>query len=113
MLVEGHYEHATAMVVQLLKAQHQAAINQGSWEIASMLLPTADPLSRVEFGGDHEEMKRIQGHRRALRDLRTTVARSPTGDIDDPEGTTAVGGKPGKKKGGKGGGKGADEQAGK
>ena len=106
MLVEGHYQHATAMVVQLLKAQHQAAINQGSWEIASMLIPTEDPLSRVEFGGDHEEMQRIQSHRRALRDLRTTMARSPQGDMEEPE---HAGGKSAGKKKKKGGGKGTEE----
>ena len=102
MLVDGHVEHATALTVQLLKAQHQAAINQGSWEIAAMLLPTEDPLSRVEFGGDHEEMKRIQSWRRGMRDLRTSVARAPGQDVDEEPET--VGNKK-KKKGGKGKGK--------
>ena len=54
---------------------HQAAINQGNWEIAALLVPTEDPLGRVEFGGDHEEMRQIQSHRRAMRDLRTSMNR--------------------------------------
>ena len=106
MLIDGHHKHATAMCVQLLKAQHQAAINQGSWEIASMMLPTEDPLARIEFGGDHEEMQRIQSYRRGLRDLRTNASRG-IGPEEEPDGEA----KP--KKGGKnrGRGKKKDEEA--
>ena len=80
MLIDGHVAHATAMIVQILKAQHQAAINQGSWDVASLLLPTEDPLARQEFGGDHEEILRIQSHRRAMRDLRVQATRGLGGE---------------------------------
>ena len=54
-----------------------------------MVLPTEDPLSGIEFGGDHEEMQRIQSHRRALRDLRTN-ARGPNLETEEPtEGAAA------------------------
>ena len=85
MFIEGHTFHGIAMLVQLSKGMHQAAINQGSWEIGSLLIPTEDPLARLEFGGDEEEMLRVQSYRRSLRDLRTAVNRNPT-QVDSEEG---------------------------
>ena len=55
---------------------HQAAVGQGYWEIACLLIPTEDPLGRGEFGDDADEMLMVTSHRRAHRDLRTPVNRS-------------------------------------
>ena len=83
MMIDGHTAHGMAMLVQISKSMHQAAINQGSWEIAALLLPTEDPLSRPEFGGDAEEMIRVQSHRRSMRDLRTTVGKNSAADGEE------------------------------
>ena len=99
MFVEGHTSHGIAMLVQVSKAMHQAGINQGSWEIGALLIPTEDPLGRVEFGGDAEEMYSIQSYRRSLRDLRVAMLKTPSGP--DGEENTSAAPKAGAKKKGK------------
>ena len=65
-----------------------------------MILPTEDPLGKIEFGGDSEEMNGIQSQRRAMRDLRAAMTWSPTtGDADEiPAGENPQGEKKGKPK---------------
>ena len=52
LLENQRVEQAAATVCQLLKASHQAALDQGSWALAATLLPWDDPLAREPFGGD-------------------------------------------------------------
>ena len=56
LLEQQRVEEGAATCVQALKACHQAALDQGSWVLASTLLPWEDPLGRDAFGGDEEEM---------------------------------------------------------
>ena len=68
-------EQAAATAVQLLKAIHQAALDQGSWSLASTLLPWEDPLQREVFGGDEEEMLAAAAWNRSIRDLQAQVSK--------------------------------------
>ncbi len=56
--------------MMVLQALHQAALDQGEWTNAQLLIPTADPLGRPEFGAGEQAMVDIAKYRRALRDLK-------------------------------------------
>ena len=43
-------------VVQGLKATHQCAIDNGSWDNGWLLTTLPDPLRRERFGGEEEEL---------------------------------------------------------
>ena len=75
LLEHQQIEQAAATAVQLLKAIHQAALDQWSWSLASTLLPWEDPLQRQVFGGDEEEMSAAAAWNRSIRDLQAQVSK--------------------------------------
>ena len=68
---EGRDRVAKAHLVQLLKALHQVALDQGQWENATLMLPTVPPDQRAPFGGSPGEMKAVFEYQKALRELRS------------------------------------------
>ena len=68
-------EEGAATAVQALKSCHQAALDGGSWILASTLLPWEDPLGRDSFGGDEAEMLAAAQYTRSLRDLTAQVSK--------------------------------------
>ena len=68
---EGTAEHASAEVVQNMKALLQVALDRGSWDNAALLIPTPDPLARPAFGGEESELQSVQSFPKALRDLQS------------------------------------------
>ena len=95
-LLAGQLVEGQAHVTQLIKSIHQAVLDGGSWDAASLLLPDEDPVRRATWGASTQELEAIAGYQDALRRIR----RGPS-NSDDPENT---GEKP---KGG--GGKGKDK----
>ena len=74
-----------------MKAIHQVVIDGGGWDTASLLLPCADPVTKVEFGGTQAELETAAAYREALKKLEVKQKENQGG------------------KGGKGGGKGSEE----
>jgi len=70
VIFQGELPKAMAMIVQLLKATHQAALNGGSWEIASLLIPGEDPLLPPRFAGQFGELAAAAAYREGLAALR-------------------------------------------
>ena len=73
-LEQGQTEQAAATCVQALKAVHQTALDGGSWNCSTLLLPYEDPLARDLFGGDEDEMMATAAWNRGVRDLQSQVA---------------------------------------
>ena len=55
----------------LMRAIHQVAIDHGSWNTATALLPIADPLSRAEFGGTRKDLAAVYAYQESLAKLRS------------------------------------------
>jgi len=91
-LDEGSYLEAQALLVQGLKATHQAAIDNGSWDNAWLLTTLPDPLRRERFGGEEEELEIIAQYQRAVKDLEDRV-RKGGGGADHEEDAPAPKGK--------------------
>ena len=53
---ERRTEEGAAALVQLCKALHQVAIDNGTWANTALLLPWEDPTERDLCGGDDAEM---------------------------------------------------------
>lgn len=75
LLEQNRPEEAAATTVQLLKAIHQAALDGGSWSLASNLLPWEDPLGREVFGGDEDELVAAAAYTKSLRELQAQVVK--------------------------------------
>ena len=59
-----------ALLVQLLKAIHQACLDNGRWHNAALMMPVEDPLQKPIFGGDLQELDGIASYRKAVEELR-------------------------------------------
>jgi len=68
--LEGKPFSALALVGQVCKALHQAALNQGSWEIAALLIPLHDPAKPPQFSGTWEEMSAAANYREGMVTLK-------------------------------------------
>ncbi|CAE7359145.1 unnamed protein product [Symbiodinium sp. CCMP2456] len=69
LILKGKYERAGLQVVQCLRAVHQAAINQGSWDVAWLLTNLPDPLARRRFGGEEEGLETIAAYVKSVQEL--------------------------------------------
>ena len=69
-------EQAAATCCQILKAIHQTALDQGSWNNSMVLLPWDDALRPDIFGGDPDEMMAAAQWNRGIRDLQSQVGAS-------------------------------------
>ena len=69
-----------AYAVQLARAVHQSAIDDGGWESADLMLPKAPPDQRIPFGGTQTEMEVIANYRDALKKLEKAHGDSHKGD---------------------------------
>jgi len=74
LAVRGRVQHATALLVQLAKAVHQAAMDGGSWVTGALLLPTEDPLTPPRFAGTASELAGVASYREGMQALRLGVA---------------------------------------
>ena len=95
LLEHRELEQAAATSVQLLKALHQTALDQGSWSNSMLLLPWDDALRADLFGGDEDEMMAAAKWNRGIRDLQSAVAASsrfPRAQQDDASGDGPQGG---------------------
>ena len=80
--------HAHAFAAQLAKALHQVAIDGGSWESASLMLPLPDAFQEPSFGGSERELAAVHSYRKAMKDLRSKHARLEGSDDTEDEETT-------------------------
>ena len=96
--ISGRERSAAAYTVQLCRAVHQSALDQGGWEVAGLLLPEQDPLDRNRFGGSPVELEAIAAYREALRKLQKRDNMKDDDESADPKSDSKK----------KGGGKGCD-----
>ncbi len=68
-LVRGETHEAAAYLMQILWALHHVAIDAGSWNTASQMLPRCHPMDRVAFGGNAQELEVIAAYQESLRRL--------------------------------------------
>ena len=93
---------APACTCLCTKAMLQAAMDNGSWENASLLVPMGDPLEKMELGGDEDELEAIHSYRKSMKELKTKlVVHSGGGNAAPAEEAAGADGEAG---GGKGGG---------
>ena len=85
MQARGKPERASLMIVQLLRAVHQVALDQGSWQAASLLLSHTDPMERQRFGGEPEQLERIASYLKAVSELeKRSLQNAPKEDNPNP-----------------------------
>ena len=78
-------DQACALAIQAAKALHQVAIDKGSWENATLLIPLEEVGERSKFGGDEKELRGIYKYRKSLRDLRTLAQSQKTEEEEADE----------------------------
>ena len=83
LLILGKVAHGAAYGVLLMQALTQVAID-GSWDNASLIPPTEDPLPRPRFGAEESALKSIYRYRRALKELKNQKGGREAED-DEPE----------------------------
>lgn len=85
MQARGKPERASLMIVQLLRAVHQVALDQGPWQAASLLLSHTDPMERQRFGGEPEQLERIASYLKAVSELeKRSLQNVPKEDNPNP-----------------------------
>ena len=101
LLLQGKSKLAALQLTQLLRALHQASLDNGSWATAWLLLHLPDPISQPKFGGEPQDLEVIASYIKAMGELEKRGRYQPKTDSDaasdpkDPKGK----GKKGKKQG--------------
>ena len=80
--------------MQLLRAVHQTVLDKGSWDTASLLLPTQDPCHRELFGATQGELETIIAYQDALKKVKkgVPVLGEHEDEQHDPAASSATGG---------------------
>eukprot|EP00435_Cladocopium_sp_Y103_P062441 s363_g24.t1 len=68
-ILKGKLKLAGLKVTQLLRATHQASLDQGDWRTAWLLLDLADPLERPRFGGEAQQLEVVASYVTAMANL--------------------------------------------
>lgn len=66
----GESKITSAMLIQLQKCIHQAALDEGAWDKAELYLESENPLGPVQFPGEACETEGIHSYTKAVRELR-------------------------------------------
>ena len=99
MILKGKMKLAGLKVTQLLRATHQASLDQGDWRAAWLLLDLPDPMERPRFGGEAQQLELVASYVTAMANLEKKGRwQSHQGNEEDP----ALGKGKGKRKGKKG-----------
>ena len=56
-------------MTQLLRATHQASLDQGDWRTAWLLLDLPDPMERPRFGGEAQQLELVASYVTAMANL--------------------------------------------
>ena len=98
-ILKGKMLLAGLKVTQLLRATHQASLDQGDWRAAWLLLDLPDPMERPRFGGEAQQLELVASYVTAMANLEKKGRwQSHRGNEEDP----ALGKGKGKRKGKKG-----------
>eukprot|EP00438_Fugacium_kawagutii_P015755 Skav233444 [mRNA] locus=scaffold1486:342746:344071:- [translate_table: standard] len=102
-LLRGKADQASLQVTQLLRATHQAALDNGEWKTAWLLLDMPDPVEKPRFGGEVQDLETVAAYVKAMHDLeKKSKAWGPQKPQEDEEGNPKGKGKKGRAKGSKG-----------
>ena len=83
--LSGESKVTSAMLIQLQKCIHQAALDDGSWDKAELYLESENPLGQVQFPGEAGETEGIHAYTKALRELRRASKKAEESSSDDEE----------------------------
>ena len=92
------------VLIQVLKAIHQATVDGGDWRTAALLVPLPDPCGRAEYGASMEELELVAAYRKSIYELGKAQKFGDGQRREDAEGEET--GAKGAPKGGAPGGKG-------
>ena len=76
------YQKIVPFLGLIQQALVTAAADFGSWENASLIIPTEDPLDQDPFGGDYNDLEAVFSYRKALRELQTKLTNVDKADAD-------------------------------
>eukprot|EP00427_Karlodinium_veneficum_P062588 CAMPEP_0169333574 /NCGR_PEP_ID=MMETSP1017-20121227/15331_1 /TAXON_ID=342587 /ORGANISM="Karlodinium micrum, Strain CCMP2283" /LENGTH=463 /DNA_ID=CAMNT_0009428803 /DNA_START=44 /DNA_END=1435 /DNA_ORIENTATION=- len=95
----GKPEVARAKAIQLWKAGHQFALDQGSWKAAWLMSRQDDPFKAKEFPGTAQELSTVGGYMKSQADLKARITNpyalsQPQDDEEQEEGPAEAETKP-------------------
>ena len=93
-LVQGKPASALGLIVQILKAVHQVALSNGAWDLATLMIPVADPLGPPRFAGDLNELAAVASYKEAVSALLPKTAGGPAPVAESGEVVEATRGQP-------------------
>jgi hypothetical protein len=76
IILQGEILPGVAMAINAMRAIHQAALDNGKWDTANLMVSTPDPLETIQFAGEPDEMGRIAAYQDAF--LKLKAKRPPT-----------------------------------
>ena len=76
IILQGEILPGVAMAINAMRAIHQAALDNGKWDTANLMVSTPDPLETIQFAGEPDEMGRIAAYQDAFLKLK---AKRPMG----------------------------------
>ena len=69
LLLQGRNKLAALQLTPLLRALHQASLDNGNWQTAWLLLHLPDPTGQPKFGGEPQDLEVIASYLKAVGEL--------------------------------------------
>ena len=82
LLLQGKNKLAALRLTQLLRALHQASLDNGSWQTAWLLLHLPDPTGQPKFGGEPQDLEVIASYLKAMGELERKGKTIPKPDAE-------------------------------
>ena len=80
--IEGKVALSFALLAQLCRALHQAALDSNSWTNAGVLIPTPDPSRLPAFAGPARQMIAVANYSKAFGELTKNRQAPKKGPLD-------------------------------
>ncbi len=69
LMLKNKHQLAALEMTQLLRALHQASLDNGDWRTAWLLTGLPDPVERPKFGGEPQDLEVIASYLKAMAEL--------------------------------------------
>ena len=91
LVKDGRPDQAALVMIQHMKALHQAFLDEGSWETAALHVSTPDFFRRRAYGGTEREAEVLAQYRRSVADLQRLEQTVAAGSPANPPGSSSSG----------------------